>query len=195
MNLFKKKQALEPARPVDKSKAIPGFTKAIKHFAKAQEKMEPDFLPIYLYVMDKKTGNSLCYLSTTFFARINNRPKNAEHGMSIFFNKTMLEDLFDTFVNSETAKVFTKEKGIIDSPGRQHEKCEYYIRDFGYDAEEAAAVIAMLLEEVFGVKPEDATLQIQLFGWNEENEGLESTVDFDHNGNVIARTGFNHNLW
>lgn len=52
MNLFRKKQAAEPAIPVDKSYAIPGFTKAIKLFSKAQKKMEPDFIPIYLYVMD-----------------------------------------------------------------------------------------------------------------------------------------------
>lgn len=195
INLFKKKQANEPAHPVDRSKAVPGFTKVIKLFAKAQEKMEPDFNPIYLYVMDKKTNNSLCYLSTTFFAKINNHPKHVEHGMSIFFNNTMLEDLFDTFVNSEVAKVFTKEKGIIDSPGKLHEKCEYYIKDFGYDAEEASAVIAMLLEEVFGVKPEDVTLHIQLFGWDEEKDGQESTLDFDHKGNVIAKSGFKHDLW
>jgi hypothetical protein len=50
MNFFRKKQAAEPAIPVDKSHAIPGFTKAIKLFGKAQEKMEPDFIPIYLYV-------------------------------------------------------------------------------------------------------------------------------------------------
>ena len=129
--------------------------------------MEPDFIPIYLYMMDNKTGNSLCYLSTTFFAKMNN-PKQPEHGFSIFFNKTMLEDLYDKFVNSEVAKVFTKEKGIIDSPGCLHEKCEYYIKDFGYGAEEASAVIAMLLKEVFGVKPEDVTLHIQLFDWDKE---------------------------
>ena len=108
MNLFRKKQAsVEPVIPVDKSNAVPGFTKAIKVFGKAQEKMKPDF--------------------------------------SIFFNKTMLEDLYDKFVNSEVAKIFTTVKGIIDSPGCLHEKCEYYIKDLGYDAEEASAVIAMLL--------------------------------------------------
>ena len=37
MNLFRKKQATEPAIPVNKSYAIPGFTKAIKLFGKAQE--------------------------------------------------------------------------------------------------------------------------------------------------------------
>ena len=68
-----------------------------------------------------------------------------EPDFSIFFNKTMLEDLYDKFVNSEVAKIFTKVKGIIDSPGCLHEKCEYYIKDFGYDAEEASTVIAMLL--------------------------------------------------
>lgn len=112
-------------QPVDKSYAVPGFTKAIRVFSKAQERMEPDIIPIYLYVMYNKTGNSLCYLSTTFFAKINNHPKHPEHGFSIFFNRTMLEDLYDKFVNSEVAKVFTKEKGIIDSPGCLHEKCEY----------------------------------------------------------------------
>lgn len=50
----------------------------------------------------------------------------------------MLEDNYDTFVNSNAAKVFAKEKGIIDSPGRLHERCEYYIKDFGYNAEEAS---------------------------------------------------------
>ena len=85
-----------------------------------------------------------------------------EPDFSIFFNKTMLEDLYDKFVNSEVAKIFTKVKGIIDSPGCLHEKCEYYIKGFGYDTKEASAVIAMLLKEVFGVKPEDVTLHIQL---------------------------------
>lgn len=196
MNLFRKKQAsVEPVIPVDKSNAVPGFTKAIRVFGKAQEKMEPDFIPIYLYVTDRKTSNSLCYLSTTFFAKINNHPKHPEHGFSIFFNKTMLEDLYDTFVNSDVAKVFTKEKGIIDSPGCLHEKCEYYIKDFGYDAEEASAVIAMLLKDVFCIKPEDVTLHIQLFGWDEEKDGQESTIDFDYNGNVVAKAGFKHDLW
>ena len=83
-------------------------------------------------------------------------------------NKTILEDNHDTIVNSNAAKVFAKEKGIIDSPGRLHERCEYYIKDFGYNAEEASAVIAMLLDEVFMIKPEDITLQIQLFGCDDE---------------------------
>lgn len=61
--------------------------------------------------MDNKTGNSLCYLSTTFFAKINNHPKHPEHGFSIVLLKTMLEDLYDTFVNSDVAKVFYQEKG------------------------------------------------------------------------------------
>ena len=195
MKLFKKKHAAEPATPVDKSYAVPGFTKAIRVFGKAQERMEPDFIPIYLYVMENKTGNSLCYLSTTFFAKINNHPKQPEYGFSIFFNKTMLEDLYDKFVNSEVAKVFTKEKGIIDSPGCLHEKCEYYIKDFGYDAEEASAVISLLLKEVFSVEPEDVTLHIQLFGWDEEKDEQESTVDFDDKGNVVAKSGFKHDLW
>lgn len=195
MNLFKKRQASEPVVPVDKSHALPGFTKAIRLFGKAQEKMEPDFIPIYLYVTDRKTGHSLCFLSTTFLANINNHPKHPEHGFSIYFNKTMLEDLYDRFVHSEVAKVFTKEKGIIDSPRCIQEKCEYYIKDFGYDAEEASAVIAMLLEDVFDVKPEDVTLHIQLFGWDEEKDGQESTTDFDYKGNVIAESGFKHDLF
>ena len=107
----------------------------------------------------------------------------------------MLGDLYDKFVNSEVAKVFTKEKGIIDSPGCLHEKCEYYIKDFGYDSEEASAVIAMLLKEVFGIKPEDVTLHIQLFGWDEEKDGQESTVVFDYKGNVVAKSGFKHDLF
>ena len=57
--------------------------------------MEPDIILIYLYVMENKPGNSLCYMSTTFFAKINNHPKQPEQGFSIFFNKTMLEVLYD----------------------------------------------------------------------------------------------------
>ena len=170
-NLLKKKQTAIPVYPVDKKYALAGITNVVKKFGDAQKKMEPDFIPIFLYVMDKKEENSLCFLTTTFFARINNHPKHPEHGFSIFFNKTMLGDLYDTFVNSDVAKVFTREKGFIDSPGYLHEKCEYYIKDFGYDAEEASAVIAMLLKEVFSVKPEDVTLNIQLFGWDEEKDG------------------------
>ena len=124
MNLFRKRQASEPVAPVDKRHALPGFTKAIRLFGKAQERMEPDFIPIYLYVTDRKTGNSLCFLITTFFAKNNNHPKHPEHGFSIFFNKTILGELYDTFVNSDVAKVFTKEKGVIDSPACLHEKCE-----------------------------------------------------------------------
>lgn len=195
MKLFTKRQASEPVVPVDKSQALPGFTKAIRLFGKAQEKMETDFIPIYLYVTDRKTGRSLCFLTTTFFANTNNHPKHPEHGFSIFFNKTILGELYDSFVNSDVAKVFTKEKGIIDSPGCTHEKCEYYIKDFGYDAEEASAVIAMLLEDVFDVKPENVTLHIQFFGWDEEKDGQESTTDFDYKGNVIAKSGFEHDLW
>ena len=195
MNLFKKKQNAPSAEPIDKNLAIPGITNVINLFGSAQKKMEPDFIPIYLYVMDSKTGNSLCYLSTTFFAKINNHPKQPEHGFSIVFNKTMLEDLYDTFVNSDVAKVFTKKKGIIDSPGRLNEKCEYYIKDFGYDAEEASAVISQLLKDVFSVKPEDVTLHIQLFGWDEEKDGQESTIDFDYEGNIIAMSGFKHDLF
>ena len=196
MKLFsKKKQAAEPARPVDKKKAVPGFTKAIMQFAQAQKKMEPEFLPIYLYVTDKKTGDSPCFLSTTYFARINNHPKHPEHGFSLFLNQTMLGELYDSFVHSDAAKVFTKENGIIDSPACPHEKCEYYIKDFGYDAEEASAVIAMLLEEVFDLKPEDMAFHLQLFGWNEENDGQESTAELDRNGNVIAKSGFSHDLF
>lgn len=190
MNLFKKKQNAPSAEPIDKNLAIPGITNVIKLFGNAQKKMEPDFIPIYLYVMDSKTGNSLCYLSTTFFAKINNHPKHPEHGFSIFFNKTILEDNYDTFVNSNVAKVFAKEKGIIDSPGRLHERCEFYIKDFGYDAKEASAIIAMLLDEVFKIRLNEITLQIQLFGCNEENEGEESTAEYDCGGNKIAKSGF-----
>lgn len=157
--------------------------------------MEPDIILIYLYVMENKPGNSLCYMSTTFFAKINNHPKQPEQGFSIFFNKTMLEDLYDKFVNSEVTKVFTKEKGIIDSPECLREKCEYYIKGFGYDAEAASAVISLLLKEVFSVEPEDVTLHIQLFGWDEEKDGQESTVDLDDKGNVVARSGFKHDLF
>ena len=74
-------------------------------------------------------------------------------------------------------------------------RCEYYIKDFGYDAEEASAVIAMLLKVVFCIKPEDVTLHIQLFGWDEEKDGQESTTDFDYKGNVVAKSGFKHDLW
>ena len=122
-------------------------------------------------------------------------PKHPEHGFSIFFNKTILEDLYDKFVNSMVAKVFTKEKCIVDSPGSLHEKCEYYIKDFGYDAEKASAVIAMLLKEVFDVKLENVTLHIQLFGWDEVKDGQESTTDFDYKGTVIAKSGFKHDLF
>lgn len=45
MKLFKKKHTAEPAIPVDKNYAVPGFTKAIRVFGKAQEKMDPDFIP------------------------------------------------------------------------------------------------------------------------------------------------------
>ena len=76
-----------------------------------------------------------------------------------------------------------------------NEKCEYYIKDFGYDAEEASAVISLLLKDVFSVKPEDVTLHIQLFGWNEEKDGQESTIDFDYEGNIIAMSGFKHDLF
>ena len=137
----------------------------------------------------------MCYLSTTFFAKINNHPKHPEHGFSIFFNKTILEDNYDTFVNSNAAKVFAKEKGIIDSPGRLHERCEYYIKDFGYNAEEASAVIAMLLDEVFKIKPENITLQIQLFGCDNEGGGEESNAEYDCEGNKIAKSGFSQELF
>ena len=93
------------------------------------------------------------------------------------------------------AKVFTKEKGIVDSPGRLHEKCEYYIKDFGYDAEKASAVIAMLLKEVFDVNLENVTLHIQLFGWDEVKDGQESITGFDYKGTVIAKSGFKHDLF
>ena len=69
------------------------------------------------------------------------------------------------------------------------------IKDFSYGAEEASAVVAMLLKEVFGVKPEDVTLHIQFFDWDEEKDGQESTVDFDDKGNVVAKSGFKHDLW
>ena len=180
---------------IDKNLASPGITNVIKLFGNAQKKMEPDFIPIYLYVMDSKTGNSLCYLSTMFFAKINNHPKHLEHGFSIFFNKTILEDNYDTFVNSNAAKVFAKEKGIIDSPGRLHERCEYYIKDFGYNAEEASAIIAMLLDEVFMIEPEDITLQIQLSGCDDEGGGEESTAEYDCEGNNIAKSGFSQELF
>lgn len=71
-----------------------------------------------------------------------------------------------------------------------------YIKAFGYDSEEASAVIiALLLKEVFGIKSEDVTLHIQLFGWDEEKDGQESTVDFDYKGNVVAKSGFKHDLF
>lgn len=192
MKLFKKKQAVVPTIPVDKSFAIQGFTKAIEKFANAQKKIEPDFIPIYLYVLDKKTNMSICFLEPTFFAR---NCKNPKPGFSIFFNKTMLESRYEAFEVSEVAKYFCKEKGVIDSPGHLHEKCEFYIRDFGYDSEEASAVIAMLLQDVFHIKSEDVSLSIQVFGWNDEMDGQESTTDFDYVGNVIASSGFKHDLF
>ena len=62
MNLFKKKQNAPSAEPIYKNLAIPGITNVIKIFGNAQKKMEPDFIPIYFYVMDSKTGNSLCVI-------------------------------------------------------------------------------------------------------------------------------------
>ena len=53
----------------------------------------------------------------------------------------------------------------------------------------------MLLKVVFCIKPEDVTLHIQLFGWDEEKDGQESTTDFDYKGNVVAKSGFKHDLF
>lgn len=195
MNLLKKKQAAIPAYPVDKNRAIPGFTKVIKQFADAQIKMEPDFIPIFLYVKNKKDGMSLCFLTTTFFARINNHHKNPEHGVSLFLNRTILEDLYESFEKTHVATAFTKERGVVDTPGNPGEKCEFYIKDFGYDAEEASAIMAMLLDEAFKINPEDITLQIQLFGCNDEGEGEESNAEYDCEGNKIAQSGFSHDLF
>ena len=123
MNLLKKKQTAIPTCPVDKKFALAGITNVIKKFGDAQKKMEPDFIPIFLYVMNKKEENSLCFLTTTFFARINNHPKNQEHGYSMILNKTILEDLYEPFEGSHVAAVFAKEKGIVDTPGHPGEKC------------------------------------------------------------------------
>lgn len=175
--------------------AIPGFTKVIDLFAQAQKKMEPDAIPIFLYVMDKDASECHCFLCTTFFAKINEKKRNTESGFSLILNKTILEEKYDTFVNSELAKVFTKKKGVIDTPGCLQEKCVYYIKDFGYDAEEASAVIAMLLKEVFDIKPEDVTLHIPLLGWDGDQEGSESTKTFDWTGREIAKSGFEQELF
>ena len=195
MNLLKKKQTAIPTCPVDKKFALAGITNVIKKFGDAQKKMEPDFIPIFLYVMNKKEENSLCFLTTTFFARINNHPKNQEHGYSMILNKTILEDLYEPFEGSHVAAVFAKEKGIVDTPGHPGEKCMFYIKDFGYDAEEASAVIGMLLAEVFKIKPEEITLQIQLFGCNDEGEGEECMAEFDCAGNMIAKSGNSYELF
>ena len=195
MNIFKKKLAEESALPVDKSLAVPGFTKVLKKFADAQKMMEPDYLSIYLYVTDRKADQRYCYLATTFFARINDHSRKPEYGFSMVFNKTILGDMYDAFVESDVAKVFTKEKGVIDSPDCLHEKCEYYIKDFGYDAQEASAVIAMLLDQVYHVNPEDAILTIQVFGWEDEQSGQDSTTDFDFSGKLIGQSGFKHDLF
>ena len=196
MNIFKKKKTLEPACPVDRNKAITGFTRTIQLFAHAQAKVEPDVIPIYLYIQDRKSGNTLCFMSPTFFAKINMHQSCAGHGFSMVLNKTILGDYYASFTQSDVAKVFTRGKGIIDSPGCLHEKCEYYIKDFGYDADEASAVTAMLLEQVFKLKPEDVSIEIQLFGADEDGQdGQESSTAFDYEGNVIARSGFKHDLF
>ncbi len=195
MKLLNKKQAANPAFPVDRNRAIPGITKVIKQFGNAQIKMEPDFIPIFLYVMDKKGEKSLCFLTTTFFARINNHPKNPEHGFSLFLNRTILESLYESFEKSHVAKSFTKESGVVDTPGHPGERCEFYIKDFGYDAEEASAIIAMLLDEVFKIRLNEITLQIQIFGSDDEGVGEESTSEYDCEGKTIAQSGFSHDLF
>lgn len=195
MKLLKKKQAANPAFPVDRNRAIPGITKVIKQFGNAQIKMEPDFIPIFLYVMDKKGENSLGFLTTSFFARINNHPKNPEHGFSLFLNRTILESLYESFEKSHVAKSFTKESGVVDTLGHPGERCEFYIKDFGYDAEEASAIIAMLLDEVFKIRLNEITLQIQIFGSDDEGVGEESTSEYDCEGKTIAQSGFSHDLF
>ena len=52
----------------------------------------------------------------------------------------------------------------------------------------------MLLDEVFKIKPENITLQIQLFGCDNEGGGEESNAEYDCEGNKIAQSGFNHEL-
>ena len=193
--IFKKKQAIEPLCQVDKNKAILGITKTIQLFGNAQAKVEPDIIPI-LYVRDCKSDNMLFFMSPTFFAKINMNPGSAELGFSMVLNETILGSYYATFTQSDVAMVFTRGKGIIDSPGCLHEKCEYYIKDFGYDADEASAVTAMLLEQVFKLRPEDVSLEIQLLGSDKDGQGgQESSTIFDYEGNVLSKSGFDFDLF
>ena len=122
MNIFKKKKTLEPACPVDRNKAVPGFTRIIQLFSNAQAKVEPDVIPIYLYIQDRKSGNTLCFMSPTFFAKINMHQSRAGHGFSMVLNETILEDYYASFTQSDVAKAFTRGTESIDSPGCLHEK-------------------------------------------------------------------------
>ena len=194
MGLFNRKEVNASKMPVNKSLAAPGFTATIERFAEAQKKSEPDILPIFLYVNDNKSGNALCFFSTTFFARSNNNGE-FEPGFSMYLNKEYLGGAFEAFKNSEIFKVFSEEKGVVEFPGQPTKKDVFYIKDFGYEAEAASAVIVGLLKEVFHVRQEDITLQIYLFSYKEEQDDSESTADFDALGNKIASAGFHQDLF
>ena len=173
----------------DKNLAVPGITKVVELFSNVQKKGEQDILTMFLYVMDRE-GKSLCYLSTTFFARIHSHSKNSMRGFSLLLNEAILGDFYELFKKSKVATIFTKEKGIVDTPGHPEKKCEFFIKDFGYDAIEASAVIGMLLDEVFNCKPSEVTFQIQLFGYDSEGKEVESIVEFDSDGEMIAKSGW-----
>ena len=193
IGLFKKKQEV-PILPIDKSLAREGFTSTIRIFSNAQIELESDF--IYLYVVEYEMDKPLACLSTTYFAQSGNQTKNVPQGFSMFLTEQSLGSAYDSFLRSSVSQLFRKGNGRVAQPNGENDyKGTYYGRDFGYDAEAMSAVIVLLLEEVFYLRPEDVCLKIQLLSFEGITSGQESTATFDAGGNRITSSGFQQDLF
>lgn len=189
LGIFKKKQQEAPALPIDKAAARQGFTSTVRIFADAQQKLGDADASIFLYVQPTDSPDKCLILAcSTFLAGLGDA---LEDGLTIYFTEDRLGDDYDSFLQSSVSKLFRKGKG--ETP--EGYKGIYYVRDFGYDAEAVSAVIVLLLEEVFHLRPEEVCMQIQLLSFEGATAGKESTVTFDADGSRVASSGFDQDLF
>lgn len=189
LHLFKKKNQQEAvAPPVDKRFARKGFTATFETFIQAARCLRGDAAgencALYLYVRERETEKVR--------ARLEDPACVGREAFTMLFWEPFLGSFYDSFLQSSVSRLFTELKGQLGFMYDNH-KGIYFERHFEFDAEAMSAVIVLLLEEVYHLRPEDVCLEIQLLDFNRAEN--ESTATFDCDGNKIASSGFPQELF
>ena len=187
-NLFKKKQTQEAVvMPIDKSHAREGFTSTLETLINAARCLRTDSAGencgLYLYVIERDSENVR--------ARFEDPSCGGIEEFTMYFWEPFLGSFYDSFLQSSVSRLFMKMNGKFMY---DNYKGIYFERHFESDAEAMSAVIVLLLEEVYHLRPEDVCLRIQLLDFNRRSDD-ESTATFDCDGNKIASTGFQQDLF